>query len=130
MHLELPTSWIPKGSICRFLTSTTLQEEGGVFASLWVNGLLVRRWDISVLPGKAYVSNTIVKHIVSPVRAGETAEIRVQLRDMYGNAIPSTLPADFNGSALNGPVNIEAATGNMRYLLHAYCSRHYLFLQT
>ena len=92
----------------------TVQSAGSVGAKLVVNQQEVRQWGLLVLPGKPYTPSTVVQTPDRPITAGEQAFLKLQLRDLYGNAIPSSAGADFNGTELNGPAIITAASGAIR----------------
>lgn len=99
--------------LCRLQASFTAQAAGTVSATLQVNDEIIRQWNIRVVAGQANVSMTMVSTPQGPITAGQKAALRVRLLDSYGNVVPSTRKADFNGTALAGPVNINATMGEL-----------------
>ncbi len=88
---------------------------GNVMAKLTVNQQNVQQWSVLVLPGKPYTPNTVVETLDGPTPAGDKALLRLQLKDLFGNVIPSSNKADFNGTQIVGPVTITAVSGEIRY---------------
>ena len=101
-------------SLCRFEVDFTVQVAGNITAKLVVNQQAVRQWSILVLPGKPYTPSTAVQVPDGPSSAGDATYLKIQLRDLYENVIPSNIGADFNGTELLGPALITAASGAMR----------------
>lgn len=83
-------------------------------ANLTVNGHQVKAWTISIIPGDVLANATTIVVPVSPITAGDSAEVVLYPRDRFGNSIPSNREIDFNGTSLRGPAVIEAVTGAIR----------------
>ena len=67
-----------------------------------------------MVPGKPDPPATAVVLPRSQLTAGQMGAVWVQLRDAFGNAIANSRRTDFNGTALSGPVDLNATTGDIR----------------
>ena len=101
-------------NVCRFVATFRLIRSGTVRATLAINDEITAQWDISVLPDAPLANATVLRSPPGPLLAGAAVVVAFQLWDRWQNPVPYSDTLDFNGTALDGPVDVSAAEGDIR----------------